>query len=960
MQTYLEKCASYVFNKYPEKLGDICVVFPNRRAGLFFKKYLSVHLDKPAWAPSTYSIEDFIAEITKLQIIDNVDLIFELYDIHKQIEKENSQQFEEFIKWAPVMLADFNDIDEYLVKAESLYKELNETKAISVWNLGRKPLTEFEKNYIRFFNNMLSYYELLNEKLLTENKAYRGMSYRRASEMISDKEFKSPWSGIVFAGFNALSDSEMKIITSLINYGQADILWNSDAYYFENIYHNETIMEAGRFLYKHFKKTTFSDPDWIDNNFKNSDKEINIIGVPDAVGQVKFTGQLLTENKISEEEFNNTAVVLADESLLIPLLNSIPGHVGSFNVTMGLTIHNTPPFQLFESLFELNENAKSFADLRNTNEVRFNLRDILKVLNHPYVAGHSSRLFNCNAVELNEITRSQVASGKVFYSWLELKGIFKIKEDNSFFADLYVPWSDLPVDVINRFLEIINCLKSVIIQDANEDEKHHDLEIEYLFHYAKVIERIKSLLNRFGHITTISALHDLFKRLVKSTTIPFYGEPLQGLQVMGVLETRTLDFENVILLSANEDVLPASKYMQSFIPFDIRTDYNLPTYKDRDAVFAYHFYSLISRARNVFITYDTRSDALKGSDKSRFISQIQHELPNYNPKIDIREKLLSTELVNVSRPADIVIEKNEKVLQKLNQIASKGISASSLDVFRICSLRFYFKNILSLPESEEIEESIDAAMFGSVIHKVLENIFKPFEGQVLNIKKLKETEENLGPMIRDVFLNLNKSTELNHGKNFLILNVASAVLSKFINKEIDDLKILEQENLFRTFVHSEKDFVKYLKMPEEEGVNEVKICGIIDRLDSVGNILRIIDYKTGFVNNRDVIVKKWEDLLTDFQLSKGFQLLVYSWLSGSFQKKYKEIQSGIISLRTPSRGVYLVTAPDNSRITSETLHAFEEILKEILLELFNPSIPFKQVEDIEACKFCPYNVICNR
>lgn len=942
-------------------MGDVCFVFPNRRAGLFFKQYLSKQITKPQWTPKTFSIEDFIDEITGFQVLDNVDMIFELYDIHKKIEKEHTQHFEEFIKWAPVMLADFNDVDEYLAEAESLYKELDETKALSVWNLNRRKLTDFEKNYIRFFNNMLIYYTRLNKKLLAEKKAYRGLAYRKAADLIMKDKYEHSFKRIVFAGFNALSTSEEKIISLLTASGQADTLWNADAYYFERIHHGQPVMEAGKFLYKYFKKNSFKNPLWIDNTFKDTQKEVEIVGVPDTLGQVKYAGSILAAQEVADSDFNNTAIILADESLLVPLLNSIPENVGSFNVTMGLAIHNTPPYQLFESLFTLNENARSFAELRKDVHIRYNLRDIIKILNHPYIGGYSESLFGINPGELNNIIRTEVLSGKVFYSFKDLSGIFSIKDDKGFFAYLFLPWKEKPIEIIDRFSEIIDHLKKVFIQTSVDDDIGGELEIEYLFHFAQVIEKLRALLRRFDFVDSIRALHDLLTRLIKSKTIPFYGEPLQGMQVMGMLETRTLDFENVVLLSANENVLPASKYVQSFIPYDIREKHDLPTHKDRDAVYAYHFYSLISRAKRVYITYDTRSDALKGSDKSRFISQIEHELRRYNPGIRINEKILNTELSGVVKQHAIKVEKNELVMKALTEKAGKGISASSLDVLRICSLRFYFKDILKLPEAEEIEEHIDAAMFGSVIHKVLEKLYKPLENQYIRPDVLKNKSKTLEAMVSDAFLDHNRSTDLNHGKNYLILKVASTVLQKFVRAEVSNLEELQKANASRKIIHSEKRFQRSIKISNDDvGDIDVKIHGIIDRIDAENEYIRIIDYKTGFINPVDLKIKEWDQLLGDYKFSKGFQLFVYAWLTENLIKDYQKTLLGIFSLRTPAQGLYLSEIKGDKNVSEQDLHSIGAIIKEMLGGLFNISAPFRQTENKETCKYCPYKLICNK
>jgi ATP-dependent helicase/nuclease subunit B len=417
MTKFLEKTAEYLINGYGDRISDLCIVLPNRRAGLFLKKHIGKKIRKTIWAPAVYSIEDFLINLSGLRLCDSMEVLFELYEIHKSIEGQNAQPFDEFISWAQQLLGDFNEIDSYQVDAKELFSFLSEAKALSVWNLDSKPLTDFEKQYLRFFNSLSIYHEQLRLRLLNSGRAYAGLLFRQTAEEVGVWQEKLPWDRIIFAGFNALTKAEETIIDSLILKGKAELLWDADAYYME-----DEKQEAGFFLRKWRKKWGTGSFNWIGNDLAKSSAEIRIIGVPFHVGQAKLCGELLSEGLLKGDTAGETAVVMMDEQVLLPLLNSLPPEVRDLNITMGLPLRQTPLFDLFETILRMHENTTRFETKGTGEKERFYYRDVLRILQHPYAIRMSGGLLKGNLFVLDELVRDIRTGSRVFLAKEDLIG----------------------------------------------------------------------------------------------------------------------------------------------------------------------------------------------------------------------------------------------------------------------------------------------------------------------------------------------------------------------------------------------------------------------------------------------------------------------------------------------------------------------------------------------------------
>jgi hypothetical protein len=951
MQAFLDKTAEYIIDTWGDELGKLCIVLPNRRAGLFLKRYLGKHASKTIWSPSIFSIEDFITTLSGLKVIDPVYLQFELYKVYREIEGQNAKEYGEFLKWGRILLNDFNEIDKYLLDSQKLFEFLNDVQAIALWNPDNRALTPFELNYLRFYNSLKVYYDRLTKILLDKRQVYLGLAYRKVADDIENHTSKMPWKKIIFVGFNALTAAEKKIIFTLEKLNIAALIWDADRYYID-----DEIQEAGRFIRNYSAKTDQKNFSWMDDNFSEGEQEINVIGVPQNVLQAKAAGQILSEVSVIDQAMKHTAVVMNDESLLEPLLNSMPEKIGSFNLTMGLSLRNTPLFQLINSIFNLQINILKF-DYGGARSSKIYFRDLLKVIEHPYFRITSEH------EDISVLTDKIRTSNKVFFSFSDLKRDIIIQESESagLLEDVFKSWMNNPEIAITCILRLINDLKnkfSVKNSDPNTVNNSPSLELEYLFYFSGVFQRLRSLLKEYPYIENIQTLKDLFLQLSGSVNIPFYGEPLKGLQIMGMLETQALDFENLVMLSVNEDFIPSGKSGSSFIPFEIRCRFSLPTYKERNAVFAYHFYRLLQRTKKAYLLYNTEPGDLGGGEKSRFITQLIYELPKYNKKIRIKESILSVTLVNDKINDTITISKNQSIQRKLNELAVIGLSASAINTWRNCSLQFYFKYVVGLEETEDIEETIEAGTLGTVVHEVLEAFYGPLKNKFLKRDDIERMKPYVDTYTRDAFRKNYKDGDIDFGKNLLVVKVVCEFINNFLEKESGFLTktgqqpiILEIEESFETTANIKVGDVK----------TQINLRGFIDRIDKTNDKIRIIDYKTGKVEQRDLKINAWEDLASESKLSKCFQLLFYSYLYHRSRKtNLNLIEPGIISFRNLSHGFLKIVLPDDEEFSEITIIKFESILQSILRDIFDPVIPFVQTVEKENCRYCSFLSVCNR
>ncbi|MCU0434092.1 MAG: PD-(D/E)XK nuclease family protein [Bacteroidia bacterium] len=951
MPAFLEKVADFILAHPAAQQGQLCVVLPNRRAGLFLRHYLAQRIDEAQWSPAVFSVEDFIAEITGLRIADQAEQLFALYSIYAADEEGKAESFDMFSRWAPALLNDFSEIDNYLVDAKQLFGNLADIRNIENWSLGQTQLTEFQKQYMKFWEALGRWYYSFTGQLSNDALATPGMAARYAAEHITTLTDEQPWSLMVFAGFNALTAAEEKIISRLRKAGKAEILWDADRYYYADV-----AQEAGRFLRKAnrelFKAATPNAPEFrhTEDTLAGNDKTITVVGVARHAGQARAAAHFLKQLDAEALQSPKTAVVLADEQLLLPMLHALPDETGRVNITMGYPLRHTAVASLVDTLFSLHEHAKRFGIRTREGELKYYHTDLSRLLRHPWV-----RMLFAPTHLTDRLADGMARRNVVFIAPSQLLA-FEENADATQAAllqDILRPWNEVN-DAFAGMNRIIAHLRRLFTPE--DEDKTPPLDYEFLFQLSRILNRMQTLTARWPFMNDLRTLRLLMAQQIAQAALPFYGEPLAGLQVMGLLETRTLDFENVILLSANENILPSGRSQHSFIVFDLRRGFGLPVWHERDAVFAYHFYHLLQRSKNVVILYNTESDTFGSGERSRFVTQLLHELPQVSRHAVIREMLFDSGVKTGDAPPPIVVQKDEAVLEKLYELAASGLSPSALNSFRDCSLKFYFSYVAQLREAEEVEETIGANTLGTVIHATLEELYEPLLGVPLTPELVKKLQDKAPAVCEKQFAVVCPPDETGYGKNLLAKRIALRYLSRYFDAEHARIVQLTKAGIPAQVEALEEE----LRIPITVAGREMTLRGTADRIDRNGDQVQLIDYKTGRTADKELKFAEWEEIVSNADISKSFQLLMYALLYQRLHPETASITSGIVSFRDLKGGVKKVRTPFGDLLRNDVLTEFELQLNKLLQLLINPEIPFVQTDDWDKCRICPFIHICNR
>ncbi len=957
MQPFLDKLAKHLYSTHGDNFSRICLVFPSRRAGLFFKQYVSRIIDKPIWLPDIYALEDFVVHKSGLTLSDPLDQIARLYKVYKSIEKDKAQSFPEFISWGNMLLADFDEIDQYMADGEKVFRYLDEIKAMKHWNPDGKPLTAFEQNYLRFYNSLAPCYVMFREELLTKGEGYFGLAFDQLLQNIQTKSFDE-WDSIVFAGFNALTIAEEKLFKYLLEAGKAELFWDADEYYLK-----DPRQEAGRFLREYIDTKTFGELNWIENSLSKGEKAVSVIGVPGNVGQAKLAGELIRDLIRKKGTSDGIALVLVDEGLLLPVLNSIPTETGDFNVTMGFPLKQTPVFSLINIVLTMFANAKRFSQPPSETEpgaypsLRFYHKDIQRFLSHPFIV----------AVQNNDNPGKNDNSSpeRSFYTSADL--LFLLNSINKPVSVVFKPFLDRPhiepAEVISLVRDIISYLRNAFSPAESEDNESkgpiHPIELEYLFHAAVLCSKLDVILKDPELKPDIETVQSMVSSLIAGMRLPFYGEPLNGLQVMGMLETRLLDFSDIIMISVNEGLLPRGKHQTTFIPDEVRSQFSMQRYSERTAVFAYHFYRLMQRVENTWLIYNTEGDELGGGEKSRFISQLLYEMPAINPEFKITEQTLSVVPGNTNA-GEISIEKTPEVVMRLRRIAERGLSPTALAMYMKCKLQFYFSQVLRISEPEQVAETIDAATLGEIVHVALHKTYAAKKGQSITPEDLLTMLPIAIQQVHQAFALKFRTDELSTGKNLLIVKVAENMVKRFL---LAEKKYLEQNGGSIEIVMLEENLESAIEIADAGSgeVFGVKLHGKADRIDRVGGLTRIIDYKTGRVETKDLKIDQISNLGEKDEPGKLLQVLTYALMYSDMQPVPPSVLiSGIISLRKSSSYIIKTDIDKNDSIDKALLAAFKTELESIISSIYDSSLPFGQTDNRDTCNICAFNTICNR
>jgi PD-(D/E)XK nuclease superfamily len=914
--SFLDKVAAVLIEKYLDNLSNTIIVLPNKRAKIFLIEALKNQVENNILSPEIISIEDFIQDISTIRTIDPIELLFEFYEVYLSItEKKNQQEFELFANWSKTLLQDFNEIDRYLLDPIHILSYLKDIEDIKKWGIEVENKTKLLENYIDFWKLLPKYYESLYTHLLQKRIGYQGLIYREAVKNLNNFSKKIQNKKFVFAGFNALNAAEEKIIQHLIADNIAEIFWDADKTFLNDPFH-----DAGLFLrrfkanWKHYKSNQF---EWIVDDFSQI-KNIQVIGTPKTVGQAKISGSIIEKIQLDNpgSNLNKVAIVLGEENLLVPLLYALPASVGALNITMGYSGKNNPAQILVAKLFKMHTNALT----RNANSYVFYYKDVLDILTHPLVEPYAK---TNNLVQL---------INKNNYTFITHKKLFELSSNpNKLFELLFNKWENGSIAVLESISSLLQTIKLNLSND-NEEEK---ITKAFVFSIFKIINKLINYYSKHEHIDKIETLSAIYKQIIDLAEVSFEGEPLNGLQIMGVLESRVLDFETVIVTSMNEGKFPAGKSMNSFIPYDVKRELRLPTYKEKDAIYTYHFYHLLQRAKNIYLLYNTENEGLDGGEISRFITQLEVEKQkNHN---------LSHEIYNAVLPKiayqPMVIPKSESVMLRLKEIAEKGFSPSALISYIRNPINYYFQYILKIKQVDEVEENIELNTLGTIIHKTLEALYTPFIDKFLSENDISECFKKLDDEVLKQFKFIYKEGEIKKGRNLLAFEVAKRNVSNFLKMELenikngDSVKILYLEKRFEnTLIHPSLPF-------------PIKIGGEVDRIEERNGNIRIIDYKTGKVEAKNVTLKSWSGLTDNIKNDKIIQVLAYAFMFET-EKNTKPIEVGIISFKNLKAGFM----PFNFKEGKESTNIIYESIRNnyldqialLLNEILDETIAFKE------------------
>ncbi len=912
-QSFLQKLAEELFSKFGNSISNKTIVLPNKRAKVFLVEELKKYASKTLFAPSITSIEDLVQELSNIQSIDNVLLLFEFYKIYCDLTKsQNIQSFDQFANWGKIVLQDFNEIDRYLLDTQKVFDYLTDIEVLKRWNLEPQEATPMIDSNLEFWNKLPLYYSTFYNHLLNKQIGYQGLIYREAVSKLETYSESLETEEVIFAGFNALNHAEEIIFQHLLSNHKALVYWDIDQVFLKDTYH-----DAGLFVRRFFNewpvyKTQSSN--WVVDHF-NTPKNIEIIGTPKTIGQAKIAGKIVENILHEKESLNKVALVLGDENLLIPVLYALPETVPALNITMGYSNINNPAQILMHKIFKLHLNAIN----RDTEHYIFYYKDVLEILSHPFVE---------NIIDTKDLVDTINKNNITFISSVKLNSLLKI--DSEFFLYLFGKWGNNVTEIVDRFLYILTQIKQALNNENNDDL----VSKSFVFSIYKTFNQLKNYQTEYKLINSIEMLFSIYKQIIDLEDVSFEGEPLSGLQVMGILESRVLDFEDVIVTSLNEGTFPAGKSSNSFIPNDVKRELGLPTFKEKDAIYSYHFYHLLLRAKNIYLLYN--SDPSEGIDKgemSRFITQLEiDKQSNHSIKHSIYNAYLPEKASE-----EIEIVKSELLQNRLKEIAqNKGFSPSSLGSFLRNPLDFYKKRVLGINDLEEVEENVAVNTLGTIIHGVLEDLYKPNLNIFLSESHLNDMLKIYPDLVMNKFKEEYKEGEITKGKNLIAFEVAKRNIYNFLKLELeaikngDAIKVLYLEHTLSVIVNH-----PLLPYP-------VKIAGNVDRIEIRNNVYRIIDYKTGKVEPGNVRLSNWESLIESEKKEKVLQLLCYA-LMFSDHPQDLPLEVGIISFKNLTQGFMAFSfqnTKDSTYIDSVILEDFKIELVHLISKILDPEVPF--------------------
>lgn len=875
-------------------LSKTNLILPGKRPIIFFKKYFAEQKYN-GFIPAFFTIEDFISKYSDLIQIENIPLWFEAYKIQKEYINPE-EKFEDFLKWIPTLLNDFNDIETFSDHPLKIIEHLSSIERIENWGESLNSQHQdklFFKN-IKFWENNLILYKKLTQSLKEKGLGTKGMLITSVVENLKTISIPQKET-FVFVGFNALTPKEEKIIKYFISNFNTFLYWDADNYYLNN-----PTQEAGYFLRNYLKWNYYASRDfqWIQNNFKEP-KIINVISTSQEVTQAKYAGNLL--NTFSKKELKNTALILCDETILPSVIESLPKNIQKVNITMGYSLKNSLLASFFKQIFQLH----IFKEKNNSKGFYF--EDVINILTHSII--NSDPIISNFVNEIKQSNRVFISDSLIYNQLSNLNIFFIFKEYSS------------PIHLLIKLKEFCE----IMHEETKETEP---ILKENFLRFKNIFSQLIFQLGENPIIDSFSVLQTFYHHVLNNEKIDFIGEPLEGLQLMGLLESRLLSFKNIIMLGVNEGILPAGKTDNSFIPFDVKKNYNINTYLENDAIYAYHFYRLLQHAENITLLYNNYTEGINSGEKSRFISQLQFE-----SGYQINE-IVATYSGNLQKNKKLSIIKTPVLMKAINEWLQEPISPTHLTNYHYNPIIFYIQKILHLEKEQEIEEEISPLNYGNLIHHTLESLYSPYKEKQLSIDILEQMLKEY-PLKLNAYINQNLNKDLfERGHNYLQKLLAEKTVEKIILRDITDIK-----NGNTIFI---KDIEKRLfSKITLDHIGEIHLKGFVDRWDIFNGQNRIIDYKTSTVNPLKFKYEKIDKIRDNNNYKFFIQLIFYAYMILN-EKMSETVKVGIWSFKKPFKGLEILSMDNNDVFTySEVITLFKNVTS-LIEEIANPNIPFSE------------------
>ena len=959
MESFLKLVAADLYKHTEGNLAHTAVVFPNKRAGLFFNEYLAQESDSPIWSPAYVSISELFRSLSPWEVGDPVKLVCELYKIFRR-ETQSTETLDDFYFWGEMLISDFDDADKNRVDTDKLFSNLQDLRNIMddytfiddeqeeairqfFQNFSIERRTALKERFISLWNVLGNIYKGFRESLASQNIAYEGMMYRHVIEHLDVD--KLPYEKYIFVGFNVLNKVEHTLFTQLKDAGKAVFYWDYDEFYMKENRQAVT-HEAGEFIRRNLRD--FPSP-LSGELFKNlsKPKEVHYIASSTENAQARYLPQWIRNNLTTPEK--ETAVVLCNEALLQPVLHSLPAEVKHVNITMGFPLSQTPVYSFLIALLELHTHGFNF------KSGRYTFQSVVTLLKHPYTRQLTGQA---------ELLEKELTRNNRFYP---LPG--ELGKDE-FLTQLFTPLSG-NLNLCIRLSETLQQVASIYQANTSgteDTDAFNQLYRESLFKAYTTINRFRTLIEEDELTVQSETFRRLLVKVLSTTNIPFHGEPAIGMQVMGVLETRNLDFRHLVLLSVNEGQLPKSGGDSSFIPYNLRKAFGMTTIEHKIAVYAYYFYRLLQRAERITLIYNTSSDGLNRGEWSRFMLQFLIEWPHPITRqfLEAGQSPQGTSSITVEKTPDVMRQMQSLFDVRANPKAK--FSPSALNYYLDCPLKFYYRYVAGLSAPDEVSAEIDSATFGSIFHYAAEHIYKDLttHGKVINKEALEtllrnevKLQDYVDTAFKKLFFNVpqNEKPEYNG-----VQLINSAVIARYLKQLLqNDLRYAPF-----TFIASEMEVDEPIDIQTPKGVIKSRIGGIIDRMDSKDGTLRIVDYKTG--GDADTPPHVESLFIPDKKRSNYvFQTFLYAAIMCRKQPTMKIAPALLYIHRAATETYSPVIQMGESRKPKEAVEDFSKYEKEyrerlqrLLEEIFNPEKSFTQTEIIEKCTYCDFKALCKR